>query len=113
MDVLAARKGFPDRVVVALVNCALRPTMAFRSERYRSSADVSANVASRDLRLLCDRGLLIPRGERRGRRYFASEELKTIRDNVREERTLEKEDPFAETDFLPGLSPEEAVQRAS
>ncbi len=54
---------------------------------------MSQNLASRDLKALSDRGLLISIGDRRGRSYVASEAIKGIRDRVREPRT--EEDPFS------------------
>jgi hypothetical protein len=56
--------------------------------------EVSNNLASRDLKQMVDAGLLEARGERRGRHYVASEEIRIIRERNR----LPKghDDPFAE-----------------
>ena len=43
-----------------------------RNSSYRVSADISNNLASRDLKALVDAELLVPEGERRGRQYHAS-----------------------------------------
>lgn len=59
------------------------------------SDEITEVIASRDLRLLADRGLLIPHGEKRGRFYLPSETLSDIRTRAREPRGPEEEDPFA------------------
>jgi hypothetical protein len=64
-----------------------------RNAMYRADADVSELVASRDLATLVDRGLLIPKGERRGRYYLAAEPLTEIRKSV-DQRRKPIEDPF-------------------
>ena len=54
-----------------------------RNATYRTAAEISDPLASRDLRALVDAGLLVPHGERRGRHYLASEWLKNARDQTR------------------------------
>jgi hypothetical protein len=58
-------------------------------------------VASRDLKSLVEQGLLVPKGERRGRYYVASDGLREILVKTREGRRVE--DPFDQKpgDFLP------------
>ena len=56
--------------------------MLFRSG-YRKSVEVSDEVAGKDLRLLVERGYLIPKGEKRGRIYTASEMLLGLRAKLR------------------------------
>ena len=53
-------------------------------KRQPAKAEISQPVASRDLQLLVESGLLIPAGEKRGRLYIASDLLKALR-----QRTLE------------------------
>jgi len=66
-----------------------------RNASYRTHADVSELVASRDLRALVDAGLLEPRGERRGRFYVRSARLATVDADVRGSRSSRSfEDPF-------------------
>lgn len=72
----AAALGLPDRAEVTLVDAAFG--MRIRASRYREENEVSDVVASRDLRRMCDLGLLIPHGERRGRHYTGSEDLRSI-----------------------------------
>jgi Fic family protein len=49
-----------------------------RNNRYRSENEISDVVASRDLKKLCEAGLLKPVGEKRGRYYVADERLAEI-----------------------------------
>ena len=90
LEILTRKHGLPERTAMALHDA----TFGFRvrNSTYRAAAEVSSNLASRDLRQLANKGLLIPRGERRGRYYIASDVLRKIRDQSREARVTE--DPF-------------------
>ena len=68
--------------------------MRVRNATYRPVADVSDHLAGRDLKLLVEQGFLIPKGERRGRHYVASDDLLKVRVRVQEPRRVE--DPFEE-----------------
>ena len=74
---LLSTKGLSDRAAVSLTNAVLG--FRVRNESYRREADVSLQVASRDLKALTDSKLLEPHGERRGRFYSAGEELVDLR----------------------------------
>jgi Fic family protein len=63
------QRKLPDRAAVALVNTALGERL--RNSAYRHHADVSALLASRDLKSLADSGLLVAKGAKRGRYYLA------------------------------------------
>ena len=89
---LVAAKGFPDRMALALVQAALGGSV--RNASYRVSADVSKNLASRDLKGLVDAALLAPEGEKRGRRYRASPLVAEMRRRLRLPRKID--DPFGE-----------------
>ena len=65
--------GLPERVESALVDAAFR--FRVRAHRYREAESLSEAAATRDLRRLCDAGLLLAHGEKRGRYYTASERL--------------------------------------
>jgi len=71
-----ARKDLPDRVIGAVADAAMG--LRVRSATYRHFAEVSKVVASRGLRVAVEAGLLVPAGERRGRIYRASEEIRAI-----------------------------------
>lgn len=81
-----------ERMALALLEGAFGRRV--RNASYRVSADISNNLASRDLKQLVDVGLLEAHGERRGRHYLASAQVREIR----ERRRLRKEiaDPFEE-----------------
>ena len=88
----------PDRASVPLFDAAL----GFRltNARYRADADVTELVASRDLKRLCDAGLLSAIGEKRGRIYHASAELAAARADTRLRRPLQ--DPYKLVRARPG-----------
>lgn len=84
------RLGLPARTLGTLMDAATGRRV--RNTAYRKDADVSAQVAKRDLKLLVEAGLLAPKGERRGRSYLASESLQAVWKACRLERMIE--DPF-------------------
>ncbi len=90
-DLVIAR-GLPDRMALALIQAAFGTRV--RNSSYRVSADVSKNLASRDLKVLVDTGLLVPEGERRGRFYSAAPVVAEIRQKLRLPKKVD--DPFAE-----------------
>jgi Fic family protein len=65
-----------ERMEMSLVDA----TFGFkiRAAKYQEENKVSDVIASRDLRKLCDLGLLEPVGEKRGRYYIAAQPLKDI-----------------------------------
>lgn len=85
------RRGLPERMLFALADAAIG--LRVRNATYRPIAEISDNLASRDLNALVKEGLLVPQGERRGRFYVASELLAELRARTREARRVE-EDPF-------------------
>jgi Fic family protein len=87
-----ARRGVHPRMILALADAAVG--LRVRNATYRSIAEITENLASKDLKNLVAQNLLIPRGEKRGRFYVASESLQAIRMKTRETRKVE--DPFAE-----------------
>lgn len=72
-----ARKGLPERAMLALSDAALGYRV--RNATYRKAADISDPLASRDLRAMVDAELLVPHGERRGRHYVAGGWLRAAR----------------------------------
>ena len=70
----ARRRGLPERVQFAMADAAGR--LRVRNATYRRAAgDINEHLASRDLKLLVDQGLLVAEGERRGRVYKAAKPL--------------------------------------
>jgi Fic family protein len=76
-----------ERSSIPLFDAALG--LRLTNARYRGDAEVSELVASRDLKKLCEVGLLVPFGERRGRIYRAAEPLSQIRSANRLPRPME------------------------
>ncbi len=74
---LIERHSLHTRSETSLVEAALGFTI--RNSRYRQEGDISDVVASRDLKKLCEIGLLIPVGDKRGRHYIASSGLAELR----------------------------------
>ena len=66
-----------ERTLLALADAAVG--FRVRNSGYRKNADVTEQVAGKDLRLLVQQGLLLPQGDKRGRHYVASDALKAIR----------------------------------
>ena len=89
---LVRTNGLPERSAMALLQAAVGSRV--RNGSYRISADVSKNLASRDLKTLVDADLLVPEGEKRGRFYIASRRVAEIRHRSRLPRNID--DPFAE-----------------
>jgi len=90
VEQLATRKGLPERGLSTLVDAAFG--FKIRRTHYMNAAEVSEQVASRDLRIMVDRGVLAGEGETRGRIYLASPLLQEIYVRNYESRTLV--DPF-------------------
>jgi len=71
VDKIMKERGLHDRMAHALMDGALR--LRVRAGQYKEENNISDVVASRDLRRLCDEGLMVPHGEKRGRYYIGSE----------------------------------------
>lgn len=90
IDRLAKEHGLPERTEGALLEAAFGYRV--RNARYREENDVSDVVAGRDLKLLCDAGLLSPVGEKRGRYYVAEKVLLEI--TLRTRDSSKAADPY-------------------
>lgn len=96
---LAEDRRLPDRSAAGLMDAAYG--LRIRRKTYRTSVEsvtgdtVSDLTASRDLKQMVDKSVLVAVGERRGRYYVASEELKQIASSIRESRPAKGcDDPF-------------------
>jgi Fic family protein len=87
---LLARTNMPERAAVPVFDTVLG--FSVTNVRYRSDAEVAELTASRDLKKLCDAGVLVAIGERRGRTYRAVDELRRLRETTRLRRVLD--DPY-------------------
>jgi Fic family protein len=100
LEELTTGAELPDRTIVALFDAAMG--FRVRSSTYRatfedSSDEISEQTASRDFRLLVGSGLLVPKGERRGRFYVASSLLADVRKKIIASRDpRDDSDPFAD-----------------
>jgi Fic family protein len=90
-----ANSGLADRCLEPFYHC--MSGYRLDNQTYRSLANVSEQVASRDLKALVEANKLEPRGEKRGRSYLPSERLRKahaeIRTSVREQVPV-NEDPY-------------------
>lgn len=103
VEVLVQKRQLPERCVVGLVDAAMG--YRIRNSTYRNLADISENMASRDLKALVDGGLLTAAGETRGRAYAAAPILVEIRQRNRQPRVMENPfDQHPDQSVLPGLS---------
>lgn len=89
---LLKQRGINDRALSTVVDAAFG--YRIRRSAYMNAAEVSEQVASRDLRILVDHGLLIGEGETRGRIYDGSAMLREIYLRNYEPRT--NVDPFTQ-----------------
>jgi Fic family protein len=94
LEQIVQRVGLPERTALGLLEAASGGRI--RNASYRVSADVSNNLASRDLKSLVDAGLLVPEGEKRGRYYVAGQHVREIRERYRLPKGTD--DPFKEID---------------
>lgn len=80
LEGVTERLNLPERVMTALYDA----TTGYRIRRssYARDADLEPGTAARDLRILVKAGLLVPKGETRGRFYVAGEELRSLRAEV-------------------------------
>lgn len=90
------KRKMPDRMIYAVTDAALN--LQVKNPTYRKQADVTNQVAKLDLKRLVDAGLLVPKGERRGRYYEAGDAVKDIAKRARLPR--ERIDPFEELEAL-------------
>ena len=86
LEVLVNHIGLPDRMIFALADAAMG--LRVRNASYRSAAEVSENLASRDLKALVEKGLLVADGQTRGRAYIASDVIQKVRSRTREPRKI-------------------------
>jgi Fic family protein len=91
------RRRLPERTVSALFEAARG--FRVRNATYRPLSDLTEQTATRDLKQLVEAGLLVPKGERRGRHYVASDHLRALRAESLEVR-VPIEDPFETTKRL-------------
>lgn len=84
------KQKFSKRTILVLLDAAYGYKV--RNSRYRKTAEIEDQLASRDFKKLVDSGMLIPHGVGRGRYYQASDYLMQIRNKSRQKQEIHK--PF-------------------
>lgn len=88
---IAEARKLMERTCFALADASIG--IKVRNSTYRKQVDISNESASKDLRALVEARLLVPKGERKGRYYEASDEIAQL---ARSAYVPKKErDPFA------------------
>jgi Fic family protein len=84
LDALVVEHGLPERAMDAMFDAVL----GYRVRRggYLKRTEVTEQTATRDLAALTSAGILLARGNGRGRHYIADEPLRKIREDRRAER---------------------------
>jgi Fic family protein len=98
LEKTVAERRLPERTICALYDAAFG--FRIRNSTYRPAAEVSENVASRDLTHLVKLKLLVPEGMKRGRYYVASPLIQSVREKAREPKAP-IEDPFDRASGVP------------
>jgi Fic family protein len=101
IEIYIAKQKLPKRMTEPLFNTALGHKI--RNEQYRQSAEVSDNLASRDLQMLVSKGIFKASGNNRGRSYLAGTKLLSLRQKVYE--PFKTHDPFDVQGHLAGMEP--------
>ena len=98
LERIAERRGFPERMIVALYDAAIGYRVRNATYRAVYEDEVTDGMAGRDLRAMVEAGLLVPHGEKRGRYYTRSSELAALRQRIIDARgQRDDSDPFATT----------------
>jgi Fic family protein len=92
LEQILAKRGINDRALPTVADAAFG--YRIRRSHYMNAAGVSEQVASRDLKILVDHGLLTGEGETRGRTYEGSPIIREIYLRNYEPRT--NVDPFTQ-----------------
>lgn len=107
LEAMGEAKGLPDRCVPALYDGSLG--FRIRRSSYMRLAEVEERTATRDLQQIVDAGLFVAHGERRGRTYSASVELRSVRAAARRSRPKPR-DPYAEMGGIRGILNDGGIQ---
>ena len=95
LERLVADAGLPDRTIAAMYDAAIG--FRVRNAKYRAvdEDEITEQVAGRDLRALAKAGFLVPVGEKRGRFYVASPQVRALRQGIIGSRDpRDDSDPF-------------------
>ena len=92
LELELSRHGLPERLLYAVADAAIGYRV--RNSSYRNLAELTDVMASRDLKAAVDAGFLVPDGERRGRVYIGSLQIRALFDKLRLEHIKSVPDPF-------------------
>lgn len=90
------RAGLNPRCIPALFDAAIGLRLTNADYRSAIEEDVAEQTASRDLRSLVEADLLEPHGERRGRHYTRTAELRDLRERARDASRVKQQPLFAD-----------------
>ncbi len=92
LEEVVKEKGLPERAIYALFDA----TVGFRvrNSTYRPVAEISEQIATRDLKAMVDASLLVATGEARGRTYSSGAMLKNLWKQTRQQFPFVAVDPF-------------------
>ena len=112
LEAITKKRALAERMIPALYDAAY----GFRVRRatYQASDpdELTDQTATRDLRQLVEEGLLVPKGEKRGRHYLGSPALRAVRRAIIDARDpKDLSDPFApQSDQIPRSGQKAAPQ---
>lgn len=98
LERVAKNHRLPERTIMGMFDAALG--FRVRNATYRAILDgeITDATASRDLRRMVQVGVLLPKGQKRGRHYIASPVIARIRQAIIDSRDVrDTTDPFADT----------------
>jgi Fic family protein len=100
LEMMLTQRGLPARLLYAVTDASIGRRV--RNASYRNLAELNEMAASRDLKNAVDAGLLIAIGERRGRVYVGSPQIRAVFDKVKNGHIRSVPDPFvSESPELP------------
>jgi len=94
LEAIISSVSLPGRVIYAIADAAIGYKV--RNSSYRGIAEINDITASRDLRAAVQANLLKADGERRGRTYVASPEIRDVFLRIRADQIKPIPDPFVE-----------------
>lgn len=96
LEAITERHGLPDRMIPAMYHAAMGLRVRRATYRATDRDTITDQMATRDLHDLAELGLLVPRGEKRGRFYVGGTELVRHRQAMVDARDpQDRSDPFA------------------
>jgi len=99
LDDMVEERGLPSRCVNGLFTAA--QGLRLRRAAYQDGADLEYGAANRDLKAMVAAGLLVARGETRGRFYLGTASLRDLYREVRAESRGRVVDPYESLADLP------------